>query len=176
MRHPVLARFSRANRSNRYKSNHTFARILVPGLLALVFLFAGCGVRKPGMFASGIPTIPSDEITTTASVPAASPAETPTASAEALSPEPTASTKPTASTPPSPPAKSATPTAPSPPSSTEIPSAAPPPAEHGIIVKSENELSSAEKQQLLEELEKELDALFAEINDVSAEEEMEAQN
>jgi len=43
-------------------------------------------------------------------------------------------------------------------------------------VKSGNELSSEEKQKLLEELEKELDALFTEINDVSAEEEMEAQN
>lgn len=62
-----------------------------------------------------------------------------------------------------------------PPADSNLPADSSPP-DSGILVKSGNELSSEEKQKLLEELEKELDALFTEINDVSAEEEMEAQN
>lgn len=48
-----------------------------------------------------------------------------------------------------------------------------PEADGGIVVKSGNALSSEEKRALLNELERELDALFAEIENVSDEEELE---
>ncbi len=137
----------------------------MPGLLTLIFFFAGCGTLWPGTDPDKALALPSStDISPTASVSAESPtsvlAETPEASAEVPSPEPVDSMDPEASSP----------------TDTKNPSPEPSPPETGIIVKSGNELSSEEKQALLEELEKELDALFAEINDVSAEEEMEAQN
>lgn len=194
MNHFMRTHISGGIRSNRFQKRYASAnRRVLPVLLALFFFLTGCGVNRSATSASKTLTSPpSKEIAATAPVSVESPAEssaalsavvleevqavasedvpaqsptqttieTPDAPMEVRSPEATDSMAPDAASP----------------TDTKSPSPEPSSPVSGIIVKSGNELSSVEKQQLLEALEKELDALFAEINDVSAEEEMEAQN
>ena len=184
----------------REKSSCTRKWIL-PGLLVLILLLTGCGtlrtgtggIRNPERTSSDVnnasetaPSSSSDnaqaEMPATSSdnaqteVPAASSEFVPATSSDNTQKEtPAASSGTTQATTPEP-----SPTISAEASVSGAAASTTPddsnPSDSGILVKSGNELSSDEKQKLLEELEKELDALFTEINDVSAEEEMEAQN
>ena len=182
-----------------HKESTCARKWFLPGLLVLLLLFTGCGTLRTGTGGTKNANLsPSNEINTTETGPATSvknvqttasaeasevaqtttPADasevsqaaTPTASSDDAQPSATVAT----------PAESAEPSVSGTATSTTADDSTPPadsnPPDSGILVKSGNELSSDEKQKLLEELEKELDALFTEINDVSAEEEMEAQN